>query len=64
MKYIFDRFEGRYDELMETVLRKATLSKNFVHPELDKRLGDVVDLFVNLQMVEYSNSKDILGNAY
>ena len=26
---------------METVLRKATLSKNFVHPELDKRLGDV-----------------------
>ena len=44
---------------------KDILPKNFARPELDKRrLGDVVDLFTNLQMVEHGNSKDILGNAY
>ena len=32
---------------------KDILPKNFARPELDKRrLGDVVDLFTNLQMVE------------
>lgn len=41
------------------------LPKNFARPELDKRrLGDVVDLFTNLQMAEHGGSKDILGNAY
>ena len=44
---------------------KDILPKNFARPELDKRrLGEVVDLFTNLQMVEHGNSKDILGNAY
>ena len=44
---------------------KDILPKNFARPELDKRrLGEVVDLFTNLQMVEQGNSKDILGNAY
>ena len=44
---------------------KDILPKNFARPELDKRrLGDVVDLFTNLQMVEHGGSKDILGNAY
>ena len=44
---------------------KDILPKNFARPELDKRrLGDVVDLFTNLQMVEHGSSKDILGNAY
>ena len=44
---------------------KDVLPKNFARPELDKRrLGDVVDLFTNLQMAEHGSSKDILGNAY
>ena len=44
---------------------KDILPKNFARPELDKRrLGDVVDLFTNLRMVEHGDSKDILGNAY
>ncbi len=44
---------------------KDVLPKNFARPELDKRrLGDVVDLFTNIQMVEHGSSKDILGNAY
>ena len=44
---------------------KDILPKNFARPELDKRrLGEVVDLFTNIQMVERENSKDILGNTY
>jgi Type I restriction-modification system methyltransferase subunit len=44
---------------------KGILPKNFARPELDKRrLGDVVDLFTNIQMIEHGSSKDILGRAY
>lgn len=44
---------------------KDILPKNFARPELDKRrLGDVVDLFTNIQMVEHGSEKDILGRAY
>ncbi len=44
---------------------KDILPKNFSRPELDKRrLGDVVDLFTNIQMVEHGDSKDILGRTY
>ena len=44
---------------------KDILPKNFARPELDKRrLGEVVDLFTNIQMVEHGNSKDILGRTY
>ena len=44
---------------------KDILPKNFARHELDKRrLGDVVDLFTNIQMVEHGNSKDILGRTY
>ncbi len=33
--------------------------------ELDKRrLGEVVDLFTNIQMIEHGNSKDIIGRTY
>ena len=33
--------------------------------ELDKRrLGEVVDLFTNIQMIEHGNEKDILGRTY
>ncbi|MDR3322874.1 MAG: type I restriction-modification system subunit M, partial [Zoogloeaceae bacterium] len=44
---------------------KDILPKNFARPDLDKRrLGDVVDLFTNIKMVEHGDSKDILGRAY
>ena len=43
---------------------KDILPKNFARPELDKRrLGEVVDLFTNIQMIEHGNSKDILGRT-
>ncbi|MDR3237631.1 MAG: type I restriction-modification system subunit M [Spirochaetia bacterium] len=44
---------------------KDILPKNYARDELDKRrLGNVVDLFTNIQMVEHGDSKDILGRAY
>ena len=44
---------------------KDILPKNFARPELDKRrLGDVVDLFTNVQMIEHGGEKDILGRTY
>lgn len=44
---------------------KDILPKNFTRPELDKRrLGDVVDLFTNIQMIEHGSEKDILGRTY
>ena len=45
----------------ENLRLKGILPKNFARPELDKRrLGDVVDLFTNIQMKEHGDSKDIL----
>lgn len=44
---------------------KDILPKNFARPELDKRrLGDVVDLFTNIKMIDQGNEKDILGRTY
>ncbi len=44
---------------------KDILPKNFARPELDKRrLGDVVDLFTNVKMIEHGDEKDILGRTY
>jgi type I restriction enzyme M protein len=44
---------------------KDILPKNYARPELDKRrLGDVVDLFTNIQMTEHGDNKDILGRTY
>ncbi len=44
---------------------KDVLPKNFSRPELDKRrLGEVVDLFTNIQMVDDEPEKDLLGRAY
>ena len=44
---------------------KDILPKNFARPELDKRrLGDVVDLFTNIRMMDHGAEKDILGRAY
>ena len=44
---------------------KDILPKNFARPELDKRrLGDVVDLFTNIRMIEHGDEKDSLGRTY
>lgn len=44
---------------------KDILPKNFARPELDKRrLGDVVDLFTNIKMLDHSSEKDVLGRTY
>ena len=44
---------------------KDILPKNYARNELDKRrLGNVVDLFTNIQMIEHGTDKDILGRTY
>ena len=44
---------------------KGILPKNFARPELDKRrLGDVVDLFTNIEMHDAGEEKDLLGRTY
>jgi type I restriction enzyme M protein len=44
---------------------KDILPKNYSRDELDKRrLGNVVDLFTNIQMIEHGTDKDILGRTY
>lgn len=44
---------------------KDILPKNYARTELDKRrLGNVVDLFTNIKMIEHGTDKDILGRTY
>lgn len=44
---------------------KNVLPKNYASPDLDKRvLGDVVDLFTNMDMGDTEDSKDLLGRTY
>ena len=44
---------------------KDVLPKNYARDELDKRrLGNVVDLFTNIKMIEHGAEKDILGRTY
>lgn len=44
---------------------KNVLPKNYASPDLDKRvLGDVVDLFTNMDMGSTEGSKDLLGRTY
>ena len=44
---------------------KGILPKNFARQELNKgRLGDVVDIFTNLQMTDGVDEKDLLGRTY
>ena len=58
------------DDAMRAIERendalKDVLPKDFSRPELDKRrLGEVVDLFTNVQMVDDESEKDLLGRAY
>ena len=44
---------------------KDVLPKNYASPDLDKRvLGDVVDLFTNMDMDSADESRDLLGRTY
>lgn len=44
---------------------KDVLPKNYGNPELDKRvLGNVVDVFTNMDMSDTEASKDLLGRTY
>ena len=44
---------------------KDILPKSYARTELDKRrLGNVVDLFTNIKMIEHGSEKDILGRTY
>lgn len=44
---------------------KNVLPKNYANPDLEKRvLGEVVDLFTNMDMDETEDSKDLLGRTY
>ena len=44
---------------------KGVLPGNYARPELDKRrLGDVVDLFSNIEMLSSGDEKDLLGRVY
>ncbi len=58
------------DEAMRSIEKenkrlKDILPKNFARPELDKRrLGEVVDLFTNIRMIDHGSGKDILGRTY
>ena len=49
----------------ENTTLKNVLPKNYASPDLDKRvLGDVVDLFTNMDMGDIEESKDLLGRTY
>ncbi len=49
----------------ENVKLRGVLPGNYARPELDKRrLGDVVDLFTNIQMMASGDEKDLLGRVY
>lgn len=58
------------DEAMRAIERENTslknvLPKNYASPDLDKRvLGDVVDLFTNMDMGNTKENKDLLGKTY
>ena len=58
------------DDAMEALEKdnkklKNVLPKNYASPDLDKRvLGDVIDLFTNMDMGDTEESKDLLGRTY
>ena len=58
------------DDAMRTIEKENTtlknvLPKNYASPDLDKRvLGEVVDLFTNMDMGDTEESKDLLGRTY
>ena len=58
------------DEAMRVIEKENktlnnVLPKIFANPDIDKRvLGDVVDLFTNINMFEHGDGKDLLGRTY
>ena len=49
----------------ENTTLKNVLPKNYASPDLDKRvLGEVVDLFTNMDMGDTEESKDLFGRTY
>lgn len=49
----------------ENTSLKNVLPKNYATPDLDKRvLGNVVDIFTNVDMGDGDDSKDLLGRTY
>jgi type I restriction enzyme M protein len=60
----------KIDEAMKVIEKenyslKGILPKTFSRPELNKQaLGEVVDLFTNIQMSDHGDKKDILGRTY
>ena len=49
----------------DNIALKNVLPKNYASPDLDKRvLGEVVDLFTNMDMDDTEESKDLLGRTY
>ena len=49
----------------ENKILSNVLPKNYASPDLDKRvLGEVVDLFTNMNMDNTESSKDLLGRTY
>ena len=52
-------------EIEDNKKLKGVLPKNFGNPDLDKTvLGDVVDLFTNMDMSDTEGNRDILGRTY
>ncbi|MCD8207313.1 MAG: type I restriction-modification system subunit M, partial [Bacteroidales bacterium] len=50
---------------MDNKTLKDVLPKNYSSPDLDKRiLGNVVDIFTNLDMSDTDGNKDLLGRTY
>ena len=44
---------------------KGVLPNNYANPDLDKQvLGDVVDIFTNMDMGDTEHSQDLLGRTY
>ena len=60
----------KIDDALQAIERentklKGVLPGNYARPELDKRrLGDVVDLFSNIEMYASGDEKDLLGRVY
>ena len=49
----------------ENKVLKGVLPMNYANPDLDKQvLGDVVDIFTNMDMGDAEESQDLLGRTY
>jgi len=49
----------------ENLRLRGILPKNFARPELDKRrLGDIVDIFTNMPLIDNKDKKDVIGRTY